>query len=589
MSLNRRSAEPNLTPITVIAQDPSFLSGGRILRTELKVPTERLRAGPAGARVRVLDYDSSTGTLYRADPDSVGRGGLFRDRFKQASDSELLRNPAFHAQNVYAIVVATLARFERALGRRISWGFGGHQIFVVPHAFCEANAFYDETNRSLLFGYYPEQERQDDGRSRERIVFSCLSHDVVVHETTHALLDGLRDRFTEPSSLAQEGFHEGFSDVVALLSVLASREMVQALLTARRASGAKGRRLRLSELTPQALAETALFTLADQMGPAFRGAEGGALRASLKDVRLDTSWRRDLEFEEPHRHGEILVKAVLQTFLLVWRKRLLDLARGLGRASAQAEIDAGLVAQEGADAADSLLNVMIRALDYTPPTHITYPDFLSAVLTADREAVPDDSRFEYRRTLSECFAKLGIRPASRKTGDGTWEGLPREPSYERIRFESILRDREEMFRFLWENRSVFGLEPTAYTRVESVRPVMRLGPDGFMLRETVAEYTQRITVEAGQLGRLGIAAPDALDRDRAVTLWGGGTVILDEYGHVKFHVRNRVLNRKLQTARLAYQVESGQFTENTSFGSTFGRRHLARQLGMRAFRRLQTF
>ena len=38
------------------------------------------------------------------------------------------------------------AQFERALGRRLSWSFGGHQIKVAPHAFAEANAFYSPEN-----------------------------------------------------------------------------------------------------------------------------------------------------------------------------------------------------------------------------------------------------------------------------------------------------------------------------------------------------------------------------------------------------------------------------------------------------------
>ena len=33
----------------------------------------------------------------------------------------------------------TLAHFEKALGRRVSWSFGGHQLKVAPHAFAEAN------------------------------------------------------------------------------------------------------------------------------------------------------------------------------------------------------------------------------------------------------------------------------------------------------------------------------------------------------------------------------------------------------------------------------------------------------------------
>ena len=106
----------------------------------------------------------------------------------------------------------TLHRFEFALGRRVAWGTGGPQLKVVPHAFEQANAYYSEDSESLVFGYV---------RSPHAPTFFGLSHDIIVHETTHALLDGLRDGFTHPSSPDQAALHEGLADIVALLSVFA--------------------------------------------------------------------------------------------------------------------------------------------------------------------------------------------------------------------------------------------------------------------------------------------------------------------------------------------------------------------------------
>jgi hypothetical protein len=58
-----------------------------------------------------------------------------------------------------------------------------------------------------------------------------------------------------------------------------------------------------------------------------------------------------------------------------------------------------------------------------------------------------------------------------------------------VRFEAMRTDRDEVFRFLWTTgrRSRSG---TAYTEVLSVRPCTRVSPDGFTLRETVAEFYQ---------------------------------------------------------------------------------------------------
>ena len=83
-----------------------------------------------GHRVHVVDYDATTETMYKP-------ASRRRDVPEPAGDAEILGDPAFHARNVYALVMRTLARFEYALGRRVAWGFDAHQLKVVPHAFEE--------------------------------------------------------------------------------------------------------------------------------------------------------------------------------------------------------------------------------------------------------------------------------------------------------------------------------------------------------------------------------------------------------------------------------------------------------------------
>ena len=237
--------------LTVLAQDPGVRVRGKVLTAEVEVPAEYLRRGPAGHRVHVIDYDSSADRLL--DPGPVTEQDVFAD----VNPNTLLGNPHFHAQNVYAIVMSTLARFEHALGRRVQWGFDGHQIKIAPHAFADANAYYSRDDEALMFGYFPGERG---------MVFTCLSHDIVAHEATHALIDGLRRNYLLPSSPQQAAFHEGFSDVVALLSVFKQREVVDAVL--KPADEHTGENLVIGKeaLTARQLRETALRIWGDLGG-----------------------------------------------------------------------------------------------------------------------------------------------------------------------------------------------------------------------------------------------------------------------------------------------------------------------------------
>src|SRR5213593_1938461 len=145
---------PRTRQLTVIAEDPALRypigpRKGRIVTAKITVPAERLDPGPRGYRVHCIDYDATSDTYYETGiPDD-------KDAYDDASDDVLLTDPSFHCQNVYALVMFTLSRFEYALGRRLGWSFKGHQLKVAPHAFSDANAFYSEEDRSLLLGYFP--------------------------------------------------------------------------------------------------------------------------------------------------------------------------------------------------------------------------------------------------------------------------------------------------------------------------------------------------------------------------------------------------------------------------------------------------
>jgi hypothetical protein len=554
---------PRRRKLTIVAQDPSVKINNRILRAQIDVPAEEIAPGPRGYRVHIVDFDASTSTLYK--PIKYPRLAELDDAdpYATASDSQLLVDPRFHAQNVYAIVMKTLARFEFALGRRVSWGFYGHQVKVAPHAFADANAFYSQRDQALVFGYFP-------GRTG-RMIFSCLSHDVVAHETTHALLDGLRERYTDPSSPEQAAFHEGFADIVALLSVFALRDVVAAIIDLN-SPNRNDTLIARTDLTVTKLRESALMGLAKEMGQELSLVRGNALRRSA-ELTPSRKYMTDPRFAEPHKRGEILVAAMMNAFLTVWANRL----KGLGEVR-KGFMDRERVVEEGSSIADYLLTMSIRALDYAPPVNLEFCDYLSAILTSDREINPNDSKYRFREILRTTFISYGIDPAAKGSPEepGVWDPPEGDLNYDRTHFEAMQRDPDEVFRFIWENRESLKLYEDAYSRVLSVRPCLRIAPDGFALRETVAEYIQIIDLEAAELKGLNIAVPEGMQKDEVVRLYGGGTLIFDEYGKLKYHVSNRVNEPERQTQRLKYLWLYGFFKEGSAASRSFGFIHRQR-------------
>jgi len=121
-------------------------------------------------------------------------------------------DPRFHQQMVYAVAATVYARFRRALGREIAWGFDRPRLLLRPHAVCgEANAAYDRNRGEIRFGYFSASAEPAGINLPGGRVFTALSHDTIVHEVTHALIDGLRSRFTIPTGPDVLGFHEGLA------------------------------------------------------------------------------------------------------------------------------------------------------------------------------------------------------------------------------------------------------------------------------------------------------------------------------------------------------------------------------------------
>jgi hypothetical protein len=574
----RPTPPPRSATVTIIAQDPSVKDHRkRTLTSEVAIPAERLEPGPRSHRFYVVDYDTTTKKAQRP-AQLTDRHGHFIDRFKNPadngiSDEELERNPAFWAQNVYAIAVRVLAVFERYLGRRLPWSFISHELFLVPNAMAEANAYYASELHAVLFGYIT--------RPSGEVVRSCLSHDIVAHEVTHAILDGLRPRYVEPGLPDQLAFHEAFADLVALLSVFNLPEVLDQQLEEPDTTG----RIAASTLTVDAIEQSVFLAVAEQFGTSL--GRGSALRRSVELPR-DDSWRADSAFSEPHRRGEVLVAAVMRTLCTMWANRLDALTQN-GR------IDRDRAVEEGQMAAEHLLGMLIRAIDYTPPIELEFGDFLEAILVADETMAPDD-KHDYRGSLKASFAEYGIEPSDTivdfASTDTPW------PDYRNVNCDSLRRDTAEVYRFIWNNADLLEIDNAFHLEVYRVRHATRTGPDGLVVDEVVADYTQTLSTTAGRLKRLkprarhrnpsgqAIAVPGDLDAETRVQLWGGGTLIFDQFAKLRFHQRKGLAwdssDIRRQQRRLDYlythdirdRRKGIGFSDGRSLGQRFSALHL---------------
>ena len=178
-----------------------------------------------GRRVEVVDVDAAAPTAIWFKPVNLDDANIAMQHGLEPSESD----PQFHQQMVYAVAMRTLEQFDRALGRRVYFS-GRRRLRLVPHAFRGSNAFYHPRMRAVLFGYFRASKDAPGDNLPGQLIFTCLSHDIVAHEVTHAIVDRLRPSFNVATNPHVRAFHEGFADIVAIFQRLSYRDLVQRAL-----------------------------------------------------------------------------------------------------------------------------------------------------------------------------------------------------------------------------------------------------------------------------------------------------------------------------------------------------------------------
>lgn len=596
-----KSSKPPFRKLRGYAFDPSLSQKAETVNINsivYKIPWEELKGntginndssdgpGPIGEYVEVIDYDPTINKFYI--PVDLNENYILAQDGLTPSES----NPQFHQQMVYAVAMTTIKNFEQALGRKIIWSSRKladkqkyqeyvKRLRIYPHALREANAYYSPQKKALLFGYFSSTPSDVSLQMPGSLVFTCLSHDIIAHETTHAILDGMHPKYNNPSNTDVLAFHEAFADIVALFQHFTFPEVLKKQIAETR-----------GDLGSQNL----LGKLAQEFGTAI--GHYGSLRDAIGEV-VDGKWTpkkpnpEDYNtIVEPHERGSILVAAVFEAFINIYKSQVSDLLRIASNGTGilpQGEIHPDLVnrlAQEASKASGHVLKMCIRALDYCPPVDITFGDYLRAIITADLDIVADDNK-NYRLYFIDAFRRRGIFPQGIKTlsveslrftmdpflshqtqmlfgvitnflrdyrteimyendrqeiynisrkymGGNDSLGLHKRMS---IKFEDSIEFEELtgiVFSQKWRQLGI--RTSSAYAgkmkgpkfEIQNLRLVSRVGPDNNQTNQIIFSIIQRSGVIADENGFKGHYIPeDDITPENGFELWGGCTLIFD--------------------------------------------------------------
>ncbi|MCP3137068.1 gluzincin family metallopeptidase [Pyxidicoccus xibeiensis] len=412
--------------IPVLVQDPVAAGERKLAMTEwVRVRSEDVVLdGPVSPRVAVLDLDARTGRLRRGahyqPPEREGEPGTFRIK-----DLERLQAADVIQVSVFGAVLRTLEMFEEddALGRRVRWAFQGSQLLVVPQAGEWANAFYQRESHSLQFFYF--QHALDHGR-QERI-YTCHSHDIIAHETAHAVLDGIAPDLHDSLSPQALALHEAVADLTAALASFRCRTLVKQVLEEQGGS----------------IAHSGAFSaIGEQFGRAL-GDGRGPLRDLLNHKTLKPvpgGKPEDVVTSvEPHALSQVLSGALYGVLVRLHEALKDEFARKRhARASLVTPTEtarqvlsledappepplarAGPVSEQArrearrrvsgkalAVAASRLRRSLYRGLDYLPPGEVSFADLGRAIIAADAASHPTSG--EQREWLCQEFVRRGI-------------------------------------------------------------------------------------------------------------------------------------------------------------------------------------
>ncbi|MBQ7567536.1 hypothetical protein IJT17_01885 [bacterium] len=265
----------------------------------------------------------------------------------------------FTAAASLATVAKTVETFEKAMGSKIDWAFGGEKIELYPDAGVDLNAYYSRDERSLNFFHADVKGTK---------YMTGASGEVVSHEVGHAMLDGIRPDYLVSWKADTNGFHEAFADTTAML--MATQDDGVCELVAQQTGGDMSK--------PNCLAY-----VAEELGKACneeygRNVTGGDF---LRNAQNDFKW------QAPHTvpknpSGTDPLTTEMHSWSRIWTGAQYDLLSAM----VESKMSAGM---SQADAIKSsgqeCMELYAKTLKLSPQSNCTYRQMAQCMLKADAQ------------------------------------------------------------------------------------------------------------------------------------------------------------------------------------------------------------
>jgi hypothetical protein len=267
-------------------------------------------------------------------------------------------DPRQNAAVTFASVAHAVDVFRGVFGE-FKWSFPYEKLAINPNGGKDFNAFYARKNGTVNFF-------AEDDPVFGRAVHSGASGEIVVHETGHALLDGIRPEYFGTFRTDVGAFHEAFGDMLALHVSLMDDRVVKRVVV--QTGG---------DLTRPNIAAH----LAEELAQGLNNKKGSNSTGGdfLRNANNQFTWSEPKSL--PEKGGPDHLGREIHSFSRLWTGAHYDLLNNM----VQERIQAG----EKPDAAlrqsnEELLTMLARMLKESPRGDFTFRDMAIAFIKSDK-------------------------------------------------------------------------------------------------------------------------------------------------------------------------------------------------------------